>query len=95
MSSPACQEPVPALSIWTSSARSRLSARCFRTISAVGERQMLPEQTKQIRTGWLGTSPVCQGVWCGLKSGADEELVLGLVLSALCFDRCPFKINSR
>src|SRR5205085_2727681 len=42
------QPPVPALSI--SRSTPRWPARRRNTTSAVGERQMLPEQTKQIRT---------------------------------------------
>src|SRR4051794_4507065 len=49
--SPACQPPVPALSSSTRSSRpsSRSSLRI--TPSAVGERQMLPMQTKRMRIG--------------------------------------------
>src|SRR5579872_328860 len=48
--SPACHEPVPAES--ASMAPSSPAARtlCIKTASAIGERQMLPRQTKRTRT---------------------------------------------
>src|SRR5262245_26129486 len=49
--SPSCQPLVPALSTRTRSPSPASSARWAMTAAAVGERQMLPRQTKQIRTG--------------------------------------------
>src|ERR1700712_1357738 len=61
MSSPTCHPPVPALSTSINRLRSLRRARSRRTTSAVGERQMFPEQTKQIRTGARSsTGPVWQ-----------------------------------
>ena len=45
---PTCQSPVPALSIWIRPVSPAASTRCRITASAVGDRQMLPRQTKQI-----------------------------------------------
>jgi hypothetical protein len=47
---PTCQSPVPALSIAIRSASPARLTRWRITASAVGERQMFPRQTKQIRT---------------------------------------------
>src|SRR4051812_24481580 len=52
---PRCQSPIPALSTSTpSTPSSRRSARI--TPSAVGERQMLPMQTKRMRVGSMAES---------------------------------------
>src|SRR5579875_92992 len=59
MPSPTCQPPVPALASSTRPVSPASSTRCCITISAVGERQMLPMQTKTIRYG-APTAPSCQ-----------------------------------
>ena len=46
-----CHAPVPALSISTTSSRPSRATTARITASAVGERQMLPMQTKSRRTG--------------------------------------------
>ncbi len=46
---PSCQPPVPALSTATRSSRPASATRARKTASAIGERQMLPVQTKQTR----------------------------------------------
>ena len=43
------QPPVPALTTSTRSSRPARSSRSLSTTSAIGDRQMLPRQTKQIR----------------------------------------------
>jgi hypothetical protein len=48
-----CQSPVPVLLTVTSSARPASSISDRVMTSAIGERQMLPRQTKQIRYGDL------------------------------------------
>jgi hypothetical protein len=47
--SPSCQPPVPALSTSTRPSSPASSTRARKTDSAIGERQMLPVQTKQTR----------------------------------------------
>ena len=44
---PTCQAPVPALDTRTRSASPARSSSCAKTFSAIGERQMLPLQTKE------------------------------------------------
>src|SRR5688572_13348719 len=63
---PTCQPPVPALSISISPSRPRSATSARNTPSAVGERQMLPRQTKRTR--------VIAGVALGLRPALDEEV---------------------
>ena len=55
IASPTCQSPVPALSTTTAPSRPAAASSARSTVSAIGERQMLPRQTRQTRYGAPGS----------------------------------------
>src|SRR5580658_9773043 len=64
-----CQSPVPELSTVTASARPASARATRRTVSAIGDRQMFPRQTRQTRYGVPGS----RGGGSGAASGAGDQ----------------------
>src|ERR1700722_1218263 len=81
MASPKCQSPVPALSTATLPPRPALSSSPIRTRSPIGDRQILPRQTTQIRYGCCGSR--------GEGTGRAAEFCVAMTPACPTGSPCP------